>query len=56
MQSQVLMEDKQDNTLKPNSLIQFVTITKANNRQIKIPCANEIVAKRLMNSYAGKLS
>jgi hypothetical protein len=50
MQSQTLLESKQDNTFKPKGFLQFVTIQKANNRQIKIPCANEAVAKRLMDS------
>ena len=34
----------------------FIVIEKPNNKKIKIPCASEIVAKRLLASYSNHKS
>ncbi len=50
-------KDRQDNTNKEQvkGLPYFIVIQKT-NKQIKIPCANENVAKKILAAYANNNS
>ena len=50
-------EDRQDNTNKEQlkGLPYFIVIQKT-NKKIKIPCANEIIAKKVLASYSNNNS
>ncbi len=50
-------EQRQDNTNK-NQLkgFPFFIVIQTINKQIKIPCANEAIAKRILASYANNNS
>ncbi len=50
---------EQDNLFKKEhtkGLPYFIVIQKANNKQIRIPCSNEKVARRLLASYSNNYS
>lgn len=51
------LKDIQDNTNKEQlkGLPYFIVIQRT-NKQIKIPCANEIVAKRILATYSNNNS
>ena len=52
------LQDEQDNTSnkeQSKGLLRFVIIQRP-NRQVKIPCANEIIAQRLLVSYTNNNS
>ena len=46
---------EEDNLFKKEhtkGLPYFIVIQKANDKQIKIPCSNEEIAKRILRTYA----
>lgn len=52
---------KEDNTSQENQekltgLPYFIEIQRAINKKIKIPCSNEIIAKRVLASYSNNKS
>ncbi len=53
MESYIHVQTKQDNTLKDGTkgLPYFVIINKSNKKEVKIPCANEDVAKKVLGTF-----
>ncbi|MBI2996475.1 MAG: hypothetical protein HYY52_07220 [Candidatus Melainabacteria bacterium] len=44
----------QDLELKESKLLPiFIVIERSNEKKIKIPCSNEVVAKKVLASFAG---
>lgn len=52
------LNDRQnkDNIIKPKNTPFFLIIQKAENKEIKIPCSSESVAKKLLVSYSNNYS
>ena len=52
------LKERQDNTIKKQlpRLPHFIVIKKTGEKNIKIPCANEAIAKRLLASYTNNNS
>ena len=50
-------EDRQDNTNKePLKGLPYFIVIQRTDKQIKIPCANESIAKRLLAAYSNNKS
>ena len=45
-----------NNQLKSKKLPYFIVLYKNENKKIKIPCSNETVAMRILNSYTNNNS
>ena len=44
--------ERQDNDTKHKTLPYFIEIKKAENKKLRIPCSNELVANKVLTSYS----